>query len=424
MFFKLFKILAVFTYLFFFSLYAQELTSSCETENQSFLELDFDTAVYRALNHSLSLSIANHEAQARRSLVKQAKLYPNPIFSYEVEDFGGLREWKGWNHREEYYRWAQLFETGGKRRFRIAAASSQYYAGLVGYDISKLLLLNQLSKAFLQVAGFQELLNVALDQAKISQEVLSIATKKVEAGKVSLIQQNKADVAYSNALIAVERAQVELKNAKRRLALLWASPCPDFEKVLYPFFEIERPIPLEKCLADLCNQSEIVQSLYQYFNARQTWRLEKANRVPDITLEVGYKVNHRERNQGLIAGISVPIPIFNRNQGNIGRAYFDVLKTGDQGRQLWLILESKLAISYEELMRAYDEAERIKNVSLPAATQAFELAQKGYQAGKFEYLDMLDAQRTLFEQRERYIQALIDYHSKKADIDYLNSQMN
>lgn len=402
------------------SIHAQELCDS----DYLLGELNLDTAVYRALNQSLNLHIANNEAQSKRYQVKQARLHPNPEFSYEVEDFAGNNNWKGWDHREERYIYSQLFETAGKRRLRTQAAAYQYYASIVGYDISKLIVLNRLHRAFIHVVAAQELLGLNLDQADIANEVLRIATKKVEAGKVSLIQQNKAEVAHSTALLAVEKAKVELKNAKKRLSLLWSVTCPDFEKAIFPFYDIIAPIPLEQCLANLCNQAEIVQSLYQYLNAKKSWHLEKAHRIPDVTLKVGYKANYEENNQGLIVGVSIPIPIFNRNQGNVGRAYFDMLKTGDQGKQLWLILESKLAISYEELLYAYHEAERIKNISLPSATQAFDLAHKGYLEGKFEYLDVLDAQRTLFDIRESYVQALVNYHTRSADIDYLNSQMD
>ncbi|CUI16056.1 cation efflux system membrane protein C [Candidatus Protochlamydia naegleriophila] len=400
------------------------LLNSINPTSEKLQDLDLDTAVYRTLTYSLSLRMANNDAQSRHYLVEQARLYPNPSFSYEVENFAGNNNWKSWSNREERYIWSQLFETAGKRTLRTQAASSQYYAALVGYDITKLLLLNRLHRAFIQVMAAQESLNVALDQADIAREMLSIATKKVQAGKLSLIQQNKAEVAHSTALIEVGRATVELKNAKRRLSLIWAEPCPDFAKADFPFFDTARPVTFEQCLAELCNQAEVVQSLYYYLNAKHNWRLEKANRIPDVTLQVGYKANYEENNQGLIAGISVPIPIFNRNQGNIGKAYFEMLKTGDQGRQLWLLLESKLAITYEELIRAFEDAELIKNSSLPSALSAFKLAQMGFIEGKFEYLDVLDAQRTLFEVKERYIRALVNYHTKRADIDYLNSQMD
>jgi cobalt-zinc-cadmium efflux system outer membrane protein len=385
-------------------------------------ELSLDMAVYRVLSRSPALQISTEDAQSKRYQWRQAELSPNPNLLYEVENFAGNNNWRGWDHREERYIYSQLFETADKRHLRSQAASYQYYASLVGYDVSKLVVINRLHRAFINVVAAQELLKLAGDQADVAKEVLFIATKKVEAGKVSFIQQSKAEVAYFTALVAREKAAVELKNAKRRLSLLWAQTCSDFDRAIFPFYETTAPEPFEACLAELCNQAEIVQSLYQYMNAEKNWKLERANRIPNVTLQVGYKANYEENNQGMLAGISMSLPFFDQNQGNVGQAYFDMLKTGDQGRQLWLILESKLSISYEELRRAYDEADRIKNHSLPSAVQAFELAQKGYREGKFEYLDVLDAQRTLFEVKEWYIQALVNYHTRRADIDYLNSQ--
>ena len=86
-----------------------------------------------------------------------------------------------------------------------------------------------------------------------------------------------------------------------------------------------------------------------------------------------------------------------------------------------MALENKLAISHKELVRSYNEAEKIRSTVLKSAVQSFELAKEGYKEGKFEYLDMLDSQKTLFEVRERYIQALLNYHQSRADIEYLNT---
>lgn len=387
-------------------------------------ELTLDVAVYRVLTQALTLRVSTKDAQSNYGRWEQAKLPPNPTFNYEVENFAGNNTWKGWDNREERYFYAQLFETVGKRRLRSQAASYQYYASLVGYDVTKLIVLNRLHRAFIAVVANQELLQLALDQAEMAKDVLHIAAKKVQAGKVSLIQQNKAEVAYSTTLVAVEKAKTDLKISKRRLSLLWSSSCPDFTTVIFPFYAVEAPQPLEQSLAALCNQAEVIQSLYQYLNAEKIWTLEKANSVPNVTLQVGYKANYEENNQGMIAGISVPLPFFNRNQGGIGAAYYTMLKTGDQGRELWLLLESRLAIAHEEVLRAYEAATYLKNHALLSASQAFELAQKGYKEGKFEYLDVLDAQRTLFDVKAAFIQTLVNYHTRQADIDFLNSQVD
>lgn len=400
------------------SAHAEKIASVSQSCSQ---DLDLDQAVFKALTLSLTLRSACDDAEVSRHQLRQAKLSPNPVASYEVENFAGNHHWKGWNNREERIFCSQQLETAGKRDYRSQATMYQYYAAVVGYDVSKLVVLNRLNRAFINVVASQELLKLAEEQSSIADEVLQIATKKVETGKVSFIEQNKAEVAHADALSRVENAKAELKNSKKRLSLLWASACPDFDSVIFPFYEIKEPPSFEQCLADLCNQPEIVQSLYHTMKAQKNWKLEKANRIPDVTFQVGYKANYEESNHGLMAGISIPIPLFDQNGGNVKSAYYEMLKTGDLGRQLWLVLESRLSISHEDAIRAYDEAKRIEQRSLPSANKAFELAQKGYQEGKFEYLDVLDAERTLFDVKERYIQALVNYHTRQADIDYLNS---
>jgi cobalt-zinc-cadmium efflux system outer membrane protein len=151
-------------------------------------------------------------------------------------------------------------------------------------------------------------------------------------------------------------------------------------------------------------------------------RLEKAAKIPDVVVTVGYSYDQGDK--GIVAGVSLPLPIWNRNQGNIQRAYYDMLKTGDKGKQLWLFLENKLSQAYFDLMRCYQEIEDLKHLVLKASHEVFILAQEGYREGKLDYWEVLDAQTFFFETREKYISALVQYHNKRADIDYLTSQTN
>ncbi len=377
--------------------------------------LDFDTAVQRTLNQSLILNQAKDHIQGKRGLVTQARLYPNPDFAYDLETSE-----KGWQQRQDIYALSQLIELGGKRQKQIKVASYEYYAALIGYETSKLERLSRLSKAFIRVFAAQELLKLAIDHQQNAQEEVRLIKAKVEAGKVSIIQQNKIKVAQSLANLSLKKALAEFQAAKNSLALLWASPCPDFDVVTYPFFDISSPIPLEEYLAKLCEQPEVVQSLYKYMAAYHTVRLEKAARIPDVYVTLGYAYNSGDK--GAVAGVSIPLPIWNRNQGNIQRAYYDMLKTGDEGRQLWLFLETKLSNAYLELNRTYQEAEELKNIALRLSKESLELTQEGYREGKLEYGDVLDTQKFFFETQEKYIQALVLYHNKQAEIDYLTSQ--
>lgn len=390
----------------------------CETT------LSFEDAVSKTLNLSPTLRIAESEVNARAGTKVQSALYPNPVAGYSVENVFGNKNWHGWEAADSRYQIAQLIELGGKRGYRYETAKYQYYAAEAGLKAKQLFVLNKLLKLFTLVITAQENFQLASDQTKVAEEVYKTVSDKLEAGKVSLIQQNKAEIALSTAQINLDTAKAEFLKSKERISVLWGTSCPDFDKVAFPFYDLESPKSFEKCLLDLHSNPELVRSQMEHLAADQNLHLEKSLAIPDITVTVGYKTLQDTGNKGMILGVSIPIPIFNQNQGNVQKARAEMLKAQDQYIELELNLESKLFIAHKELVRAYKEAERIKTTVLKAAMQSFELAKEGYKEGKFEYLDMLDSQRTLFDVKKSYIQALQSYHQSVADIKYLNTQEN
>lgn len=411
---KTWKVSICFFCTFCFLLYP--LSIFCETI------LSFDEAVSKTLALSPKLRIAGSEISAKAGAKVQSSLLPNPVLGYSVENVFGNKDWQGWESAESRYEIAQLIETGGKRGYRYQTAKFQYYAAQAGFEARQLFVLNRLLKLFTLVVSAQENYQLAVDQTKVAEEVYKTVSAKVEAGKVSLIQQNKAEIALSTAQINLEKTKAEFFKSRERLSILWGASCPDFDRVSFPFYEINSPRPIEECLLDIRNNPELVRSQMDHNAAHQNLNLEKSLAIPDVTVTLGYKTLQDTGNKGMILGASIPIPLFNQNQGNVQKARAETFKTRDQYVELELALENKLSIAHRELIRAYKEAEKIRSTVLKAATQSFELAKEGYNEGKFEYLDMLDSQKTLFEVRERYIQALLNYHQSIADIEYLNTQ--
>lgn len=405
---------------FLFLIALSYLFSACLIANEQ--TLSFDEAVRRTLCLSPKLRIADSEINEMIGETIQSSVYPNPIASYSVENVFGNKHWKGWESADSRYEIAQLIELGGKRGYRQQTAKLQYYASQANYEAVKLALLNRLLKLFTTVVAAQESLQIAFEQTKIAEEVYKTVSTKVDAGKVSLIQQNKADIALASAQISLENAKTDFANSKQSLSILWGCPCPDFDQVCFPFYELEMPLPLEHCISDLRENPELMRSQMEYLAAHQIVHYAKSEAIPDVTVVLGYKTLQDTHNRGFILGASIPIPIFDRNQGNIERARSAANKSYEEYLDLELALENKLSVSYKDLLRAYQEAELIRTTVLKKATQSFELAKEGFREGKFEYLDMLDSQRTLFDIMEQYIQALLDYHHSKADIEYLNTQ--
>jgi len=383
--------------------------------------LTFDEAVCKALSNSPNLRICTANLQEGEGECLQSQVLPNPLFAYSVENILGNKDWKGWKSAESRYEIFQPIELGGKRQLRTCRANYQYYAQQAEYEIASLRLLNAVLKSFAAVAASQEQYHLALEQKRISEEVLNGVKAKVQAGKVSQIQQNKAEIAHINADISLNHAAIELESAKERLSLIWGEACPDFERVCFDFYTIEKPQEKNICLEQLKGNPELLQSYYELQALQHNVALEESERIPDVVVNLGYKTLREGHRKGVILGASFPIPIFNRNQGNIEKARSQVSKSCAEYEKIQLILENRLSIAYKELVRAYQESERFRTTVLTLANQSFEFAQRGYKEGKFEYLDMLDSQRTLFEVKEKYIQSLLTYHQKRADIEYITT---
>ncbi|MHC5543021.1 TolC family protein, partial [Singulisphaera rosea] len=149
--------------------------------------------------------------------------------------------------------------------------------------------------------------------------------------------------------------------------------------------------------------------------------LEKANAIPNPRIDAGLTRIPSANGQALLVGVALPIPVLNANRGNIQRARSDVLRAEQESRQAELLLSSDLTRAQQQLENAYLQATTLKNNILPSAQKAFSLAREGYGLGRFPYLEVLDAQRSLFEVKRQHVAASRDYHVARAAVERLTA---
>lgn len=386
------------------SINTQGFTQTCPS-------ITFDEGVQRIMDYSVELKIAQSEIDARAGEFQQTTLYPNPVFSFSTDTRP--------KERETAYMINQLIELGGKRGFRQNAATYAYYAALLGYEEAKIERLNELTKAFVDVAAAQELWRLAQNQKRAAYESLSHTKERVEAGKISLVQQTKSQIAYSNAEIKEEEAQMTFASAKEQLALLWNCQRPDFDSVIFPFYQVAFLPQFNECLRVLDTHPAILEARWESSAAHEVIQLEKAQAIPDISLGLGYIQEQKPSLKGALFGFQIPLPVFDRNQGNVARACSKAVQADYHVQEVYLSLQARASASYKELTKAYRTQEKIRTRVLTTAEQALAFAREGYQEGKFEYSDVLDAMDMLFTIQEQHIDALREYYHRKADLDFL-----
>ncbi|MGH7288113.1 MAG: TolC family protein, partial [Myxococcota bacterium] len=122
---------------------------------------------------------------------------------------------------------------------------------------------------------------------------------------------------------------------------------------------------------------------------------------------------------GLVAVLSVPLPLFDRNQGALAAAESDLRRAQHERRAVEARLTAALETDWQELDARYVELGELRRTIVPQAREAFEGVRRGYAQGLFRNVDVLDAQRTLFELQLREIDALRAYHEARADLEQL-----
>ncbi len=380
-------------------------------------ELSLQQALSLALLRNPGLSAYSWEIRAREALALQASLWPNPEIGLEVENLGGTGDYGGLNRTETTLQVNQLIELAGKRSKRTRVATLESNLAAWGYEAKRLDVFAEVVKAFTEVVAAQTRVEVNKELLALAEKFVQTIERRVKAGKVSLAEASRAKVELSVATVELERSRRILLAARQRLAATWGSSEPEFKRVV-GVLDVPSSIPsFEKMESFIYENPEIALWVAEMERRRAMLELEKARRIPDPTIIGGYRRLNETTDNAFILGLSIPIPIFNRNQGAVLEAEYRLKQTRSQSRAMETMMRSRLAGQYQMLSVLYNEARTLKENIIPDARNAFEIINKGYLLGKFTALDVLDAQRTLFEVRGRYLQALTDFHKTAADIE-------
>ena len=280
-------------------------------------------------------------------------------------------------------------------------------------------MLTQVNRAFIDVLAAQKVVTLNEELVRLAEQVFNTAKAQVEAGKVSPVQQMRTQVELVNSRIALETSKRGLEGARFVLAATWGSTSPTFEKVEGQF-EMAKPIPTVEQLANRIFQNpNIARWTVEIAHRSAAIQLERSRRVPDLSIDGGMKHLSESGDVAFILGLSLPLPLFDRNQGAIREAEYNLAKAFEERKSAEVTVRTALATAYSALSAVASTVSSLKNEVLPSAQGTFDAVTEGYRIGKFDFLEMLDAQRTLFDVKGSYIDALAKYHRAVADVERL-----
>lgn len=399
------------TILSIFLIYVSTSTFAAVDVKEQGSQLTLLDALNLALNANPEIAVAIREREAIEGMKTQAAVRPNPSISTSIQDTRSA-------NRQTFLQLNQEIELGNKRQARIEAADSFYSKANAELEAKKAEIHANVIAAFYEVLVAQERLSLAKSSLEVANMGLDAASKRVKAGKSSPVEETKSKIVESGAKIELNQANTQLTTSRKKLAALWGNAMPVFENAEGNVTLIPETLAFAELSALLENAPAIKLAKIEIDTRVALTSVERSKATPNITLSAGV-VNNQELgglNQALL-GISIPIPVFDRNQGNLQVAVSRQYKAQDELVALKNQLSANLAGQYERLSAARQATETLKTEILPGAQSAFDAANKGFSAGKFNFLDVLDAQRTLFYTKSQYVQALLEAHKAVAEIE-------
>lgn len=368
-----------------------------------------DDVVALAVRDNRVLRAKQFEHQATRAGEITAGLRPNPTASYSAEQLGASRTSDAIPQHTVVV--GQPFELGGKRERRLDSARAAIRVSEWELADVRRQVVAQVKKAFTDVLTAQATLALAQDNLRALDEVERIQRFRAERGDISELELTRIQVqrfAFERDAADARQAIDTAKIVLRALAAPDALPAA-FDVVGDASFR-DQPLRREDLYRlTIANRPDVRAAEAAREKARADVNLARANAWADVTPQVEYQRIGNANTFG--AGVSMPIRIFDRNQGEIARTRAEVARADalQQASAIQALAEVDTALTAVTVSR--DKVLLLRDTYLPKAQRARDTVEFAYRRGGVSLLDYLDAQRTYRETALEHIRTVGAYWS-------------
>ena len=356
----------------------------------------------------------NPELKSKSTVIKsikekerQAEVLPNPMLEIESA--------------ETLIRLSEKVELGGKRQAKIGATKlNSHYAELL-YDIQRQDLFLLAFERYISVISLGQQLNIAKEQERRYDTFLKMVKKQVQSGRLAAAEQTRAEIQLLRSTFEIEEIEHEYEESLSRLSMLY-----DKTGHSLPLTVELLPIPshnlteLQEHDEDFLNRNKSYQLLrLSQAQVKQQVTIEKSLAFQDPTVSVGIRKTNGSESTSLVAGIGIPLSLFDRNKGNIEAASFRY----DEWDDLLTAEKNEIMVSYEHAFHhahlLQKEVDLLINMIVPKTKQVYEQVTNGYLQGTYTYLDVLNSQEEWVQSQKSLIDLLGTYWTTIAKLELI-----
>ena len=379
--------------------------------------LNLEQAIAQAVAAAPSVKAEQAAIAAARAGRLQAGLRPNPSLTLEAENLVGSGPYNVLDQAEITASYNHTLERGGKRAARMALADSDIAVAEAASAVARLDLAAQVQRAFLDLLLADEAVKTAHDAVVIARGLQHEAERRVRSAKDPLFVGTNAAARLARAQIALDQAERRQAMARAYLASFWGSTGDDIEAV-------GDPVSLADAIGSTPMLAEADSKLAELTVTRASREItfEKSRAKQDYVLSGGTRFLRETNDVAVVAGITIPLGRFDRNQGNIARAEAEKQRLELKAEADRLERLRTLAALRREAAAAHVRADAIRRQIYPQVTKAMAQVEAGYARGGFTFRDMEAAADAIFNAQSDYLDALATLRAASARIDRLTGR--
>lgn len=369
-----------------------------------------------ALSYNPTLTQARSETWKAYGRQTQAMLYPNPRLGYFGQEIGGA----GTAGQQGLYV-SQQFVTGGKLELSRAIACREQQQAEQVVSAQEFRVVNGVRREYYDLLTSNRKIQLAEDLLEIAIESEKQSERRLQALQGSKVDLLQARLERERVNVELETLKVEREAIVRRLRALAGLQQQAGEFLVAGDLEQDVPdLAWEDALSRLLESSPLIaQAEARVARAAAVWQRARAEPIPDVTVQAGAMHDFSTSSQMANLQISLPIPIYDKNQGNISAAEAEWIRASHEVERVRLSLERELADVFRKYAQQRIRVMKYNTEILPASWETLDLSRKALEAEEIDSLQLLSVQRSYTSFNQEYVEALGEIWRQIVAIDGL-----
>ena len=366
-----------------------------------------------ALTHNPTLVQAATYVDAARGKALQAGLPFNPTIGMQAEQLGSA----GTAGEVSWFIVQQQIVSGGKLRLSRQKYQAEAELAEIQAQIQRLKVVNGIAQAYCSVLAAQRSVENHRRLQENAAEAETTSRQLVNVGQGNPQDLLQAEVEAAQARVAFRNSEARLRQDWVELATLVGVPDLPQQPLAGQLEPDGPPLTWDEALARLLQESpELTFAVAKVRQDEITVQRERREPIPNVTVRGAVGRNYETRSNTADAGISLPLPLFDRNQGTIRQATADLARSQAEVTRVQLDLQRRLAATFTRYQTARAEVENFRDVVMPRARKAAELYEEQLRQRRAAFPQVLVARRTVYQLNEEYNKSLEQFRRAEVEV--------